>query len=205
HLKFIDSLAFMNSSIDSLAKNLDDKKKIQLHNFCKENKFRKNKFKLLSKKGIYPYEYMNSREKYDENKLPPREAFYSNLTGKHISRKDYRHAKKIWKKFDIKSMKQYTELYNTVDVLLLHDVFTEFRKVCYKAYGLDPLWYVSAPGLSWDAMLKLTEVKLETLSDPTMYSIFERGIRGGVCHVPKRSSEANHEYLESYDPNQPKK
>src|SRR5699024_2165544 len=59
--------------------------------------------------------------------------------------------------------------------------------------------------LSWDAMLKLTEVKLETLSDPTMYSIFERGIRGGVCHVPKRSSEANHEYLESYDPNQPKK
>src|SRR5699024_5762813 len=150
-------------------------------------------------------EYMDTLDKYNENKLPPKKAFFSKMTGKGISKQDYKHAKKIWKKFNIETLKDYTELYNTVDVLLLHDVFTEFRDVCFKNYGLDPLWYVSAPGLSWNAMLKLTEVKLDTLSDPTMYNIFEKGIRGGICQVSLRHSIANHVYLESYDPQKPTK
>ena len=150
-----------------------------------------DKLSLLTKKGIYPYEYMNSSEKLKETKLPPREAFYSRLIDKGISDEDYEHARKVWETFEMKNLGDYHNLYNQVDVLLLADVFENFRDICIKNYKLDP----AAPGLAWDAALKVTEVKLELLSDMNMLLMVEKGIRGGVSMISNRYGKADNKYM----------
>ena len=102
-------------------------------------------------------------------------------------------------------MKDYHDLYLKTDVLLLADVMTEFRRTCKKAYGLEAFHYYTSPGLALDAMLKYTEAKLDLISDPDMYLMIEKGIRGGVSSCMKRYSEANHKYLDNYDPKKPNK
>ena len=112
----------------------------------------------------------------------------------------------MWKEFGCKTIRDYLELYNKFDALLLADVFENFRDVCMKHYELDPAWYYTAPGLAWDAALKCTNTKLELLSDPDMVLMFKSGIRGGVSTISKRYAEANNKYMgESYDPNKPTK
>ena len=96
-----------------------------------------------------------------KQRLPPKEAFYSKLTGEDITEEDYQHAQTVWKEFNIESMKDYHNLYNLSDVLLLGDVFENFRNICMTHYGLDMAWYFSAPGLAWDAALTITKIKLE--------------------------------------------
>ena len=118
-------------------------------------------------------------DKLAEAALPLKEAFYSKLNDEQISDEDYEHAKKIWKEFNMKTLMEYHELYNISDVLLLADVFENFRDVCIKHYNLDPAWYLTAPGLAWDAMLKTTKVKLELLTDIDMLLMIKNGIRGG--------------------------
>ena len=97
---------------------------------------------------------MNSDERMEETQLPPKEAFYSKLSGEGITDADYAHAQKVWNVFDCKTMGDYHDLYCLTDVLLLADVFEHFREMCHKNYGLDPAHYYTTPGLSWDAMLK---------------------------------------------------
>ena len=128
-----------------------------------------NKFILLLRKGVYPYEYMDSWEKFDENTLPHKEGFYSNLYLQDISDKDYTHAQKVWDVFKIKNLGEYHDLYVQTDTLLLADVFENFRNMCLNIYELDPVCFVSAPGLAWQACLKKTEVKLELLTDYDRY------------------------------------
>ena len=101
---------------------------------------------------------MDSPEKLKETQLPPKEAFYSRLNNEDISDENYAHARKVWKTFKMKSMRDYYDLYNRVDVVLLADVFENFRDICIKNYNLDPAYYYTAPGLAWDAVLKVTEV-----------------------------------------------
>ena len=113
---------------------------------------------LLLRKGVYPYDYMDGFEKLQETKLPPREAFYSTLTDEGVSQADYEHAQQVWKEMGITSMREYHNLYLKTDVLLLCDVFENFRDVCMKHNQLDPAWYLSAPGLTYDAALKFTGV-----------------------------------------------
>ena len=96
-------------------------------------------------------------------------------------------------------MKGYGDLYLKSDVLLLADVFEKFRNNSFKNYGLYPSHYFSVPGLSWDAMLKMTKIKLELISDPDIYIFFERGMRGRVSNISNRYSKANNQYLKSYD------
>ena len=98
--------------------------------------------------------------------MKPKEAFYSKLMGEGITDEDYQHVHTVWKEFNIESMKVYHNLYNLSDVLLLADVFENFRNICMNHHGLDPAWYYSAPGLAWDAALKIKKVQLELLSDP---------------------------------------
>ena len=124
-----------------------------------------NKFILLPRKGIYPYEDMDNWRKIDETTLPPKEAFYSNLNLENISDKDYAHAQKVWKVFEIKNRGDYHDLYVKSDTLLLPDVFENFRNMCLKIYKLDPVYFVSAPGLAWQVCVKKTEVKLELITD----------------------------------------
>ena len=200
-LCFIDSFKFMGKSLDELVNNLDEK------DFVNTNKFYTGEqLKLLKRKGVYPYEWLDSIDKLNETQLPPKKAFFSKLTGQGISNKDYKHAQKVWKTFNMKTMRDYHNLYNKTDVLLLADVFENFRKVCKKNYDLDPCWYYTAPGLSWDACLKLTKINLELLTDPDMLLMFEKGIRGGISMISTRHGKANNIYMgERFDRNRPSK
>ena len=194
-LRFIDSYKLMPSSLDQLVENLDK-------NCCvNTGKFYKGKqLSLLMRKGVYPYEYASSCARFDDKQLPPKEAFYSKLTDKDISDDDYKHAHAVWAEFGMKTFKDYHDLYNKSDVLLLADVFENFRDVCMKNYQLDPAWYYTAPGLAWDACLKKTGVELELLSDPDMLLMFEKGIRGGISMISNRHGKANNSYMDDeYD------
>ena len=123
----------------------------------------------------------------------------------HISLKDYLTCEKIWDKFDIKDMGDYHDHYLKKDVLLLADVFEKFIDTCLKFYKLDPCHYFSSPGLSWDAMLKMTGVKLENISDIDKYLFIEKGLRGGIFYIVKRYAKANNKYMNDYDSKKPSK
>ena len=148
-IRFIDSFKFMSDSLENLVNNLPD----DAFNILEEC-YKGEKLSLVKRKGVYPYEYMDSLERFKENKLPPKEAFYSRLTGEGISDEDLKHAEKVWKVFGMKTLQDYHDLYNVTDVLLLADVFENFRNVCMENYKLDPAHYFTAPGLAWDACLK---------------------------------------------------
>ena len=118
-----------------------------------------------------------------------------------ISRIDYRHAEKVFNKFNIKNLREYHDLYVQSDTLLLTDVFENFRNMCIKFYGVDPVYFLSAPGLTWQACLKKTSVKLELITDVYMLLMIEKGIRGGICHSVYRHAKANNKYMKTYNKN----
>ena len=180
-IRFIDSFKFMAASLDSIVNNLPEDAFNNLKKY-----YTGDKLSLVKRKGVYPYEYMDSLERFKETKLPPKEAFYSKLTEEDISDEDYTHAKKVWKEFKMEHFQDYHNLYNKTDVLLLADVFESFRDICIKNYKLDPAHYFTAPSLSWDACLKMSGVKLELLSDVDMLLMMEKGIRGGVSMISNR-------------------
>ena len=187
---FKDSLKFMSSSLEVLVNNLP---KDAFKNLLKY--FTPKQAEILKQKGFYPYEYMSSEEKFNDTKIPPREAFYSKLSGKGITEKDYKHVGDVWNTFNMKTFLEYHELYNITDVLLLADVFENFRDLCLKIYGLDPVYYFTAPQLAWDACLKMTNINLELLSDGDMLLMFEEGIRGGISIISNRYGKANNKYM----------
>ncbi|KAL9988938.1 hypothetical protein ACROYT_G003434 [Oculina patagonica] len=195
HLTFIDSFQFMSSSLEKLVSNLP-KESLKYTSEIFESK----QLNLMSRKGIYPYDYMDSFDKFNE-KLPKKEDFYSILNDEHISNDDYKHAQNVWKTFKIKNMGEYHDLYLKSDVLLLADVFESFRKTCLKYYKLDPCHYFSSPGLSWDSMLKMTDIKLELMTDIDMYQFIEKGMRGGISYIANRYGKANNKYMKEYDEN----
>ena len=191
----------MSASLDSLVNNLPK----DAFNSVKREYEGKN-LELLTRKGVYPYDYMHTPEKLKETELPPKEAFYSKLNNEDISDEDYAHAKKVWKAFEMKTLEDYHNLYNKLDVLLLADVFENFRDICIKNYNLDPAHYYTAPGLAWHAALKITDVKLELLSDIDMLLMAEKGIRGRVSMVSNRYGKANNKYMgNSFDASEPSK
>ena len=199
HLTFIDSFQFMSSSLEKLVSNLPRK----LFKYTSQV-FEGDEFDLMVKKGVYPYDYIDSFEKFKEQ-LPSKEDFYSILNDKHIEDKDYQHAQNVWNTFNIKNMGEYHDLYLASDILLLADVFENFRKTCLKYYKLDPCHYFTSPGLSWDAMLKMTNIKLELMTDIDMFQFIEKGLRGGISYIANRYGEANNKYMKEYDEKTPSK
>ena len=195
-LRFIDSLNFLQGSLDSLVKATPKSELKITSSFS-------NGSDLLYKKGIYPYEYMDSFEKFSETSLPPKESFYSKLNDEHITEDEYAHAKTVWETFECKTLGDYHNLYVKTDVALLADVFENFRKLCLQQYGLDPAHYFTSPGLSWDALLKKTGVELELFTDHEMHMFVERGIRGGISMVSKRHAKANNPLVSDYDESKP--
>ena len=135
---------------DISAKSIDEliKKLPRTYKFCNGNL---NKFVLLLRKGVYPYEYMDSQERFNETSLPPKESFYKEL---NLEDKDYLHAQKVWNEFEIRNLGEYHDLYVQTDTLLLADVYEKFRDKCIERYRLDPSYFLSAPGLAWQACLK---------------------------------------------------
>ena len=119
---------------------------------------------MLEGKGVAPYEYMDNWERFIETILPPQKAFYSELNLENITDKDYTHNKKVWEVSGIRNLDEYHDLYAQTDTLLLEDIFENFRNMCLNIYELDPAYFVSAPGLAWQASLKKTGVKLELLN-----------------------------------------
>ena len=160
-----------------------------------------NKFITLLRKGVYPYEYMDEWNKFDEKELPVKESFYSNLMMGDISDTDYKHANNVFKKFDIKNLGEYNDLYVRSGTLLLADVFENFRNACMKNYELDPAHFLSLPGLAWQACLKKTNVELELITDHDRLLMIEDGIRGGICHAIQRYAKANNKCMNDYNKN----
>ncbi|XP_044005508.1 uncharacterized protein LOC122850422 [Aphidius gifuensis] len=163
--RFIDSYKFMASSISTLANELEDKDKSISLSFCNNLE----EFKLITKKRIFPYDYIDSWEKFNEEQLPSKLDFYSQLNEEHISEIDYNHACKDWKKFNIKN--------------------------------LDPDHYFTLPGLSFNAMLKYTEIELELITDADKLLFIEGGFRGGLSQCSHRHVIANNKYMSEYNPN----
>ena len=158
-----------------------------------------DKFVMLLRKGVYPYEYIDEWDKFNEKVLPGKDSFYSNLTLENISEVDFAHANSVFKKFNINNLGEYYDLYVRSDTLLLVDIFENFRQSCLENYELDPARFVSLPGLAWQACLKKTNVELESLTDYDMLLMVEEGIRGGICHAIQRYGKANNKYMNDYD------
>ena len=200
HLTFIDSFQFMSSSLDKLVSNLPAEA-LKYTN----KKFKGKKFELMTRKGVYPYDYMDSFEKFNKTELPTKEEFYSILNNEHITDEDYSHAQNVWNIFQLQTMGEYHNLYLKSDILLLADVFENFRKTCLQYYKLDPCHYFTSPGLSWDAMLKMTNIKLELMTDIDMFQFIEKGMRGGISYIANRYGKANNKYMREYDEKAPSK
>ena len=178
HLTFIDSFQFMSSSRDKLVSNLPKDDLIYT-----SKAFKGKRLNLMSQIGVYPYDFMDSFEKFNQTELPNKDQFYSILNDQHITDDEYDHANKVWNTFMIKTMGEYHDLYLVSDMLLLTDVFENLRKTCMQYYKLDPCHYFTSPGLNWDAMLKMTNIKLELMTDIDMFQFIEKGMHGGVFYI----------------------
>ena len=145
---------------------------------------------------------MDNWGKFNETSLPSKEPFYSNLNMEDIDDIDYRHGNNVFNKFKLNNLGDYHDLYVQSDTLLLADVFKNFRDMCLKEYELDPVHFLSLPGLAWQACLKKTNIELELLTDYDMLLMVEKGIRGGICHSIQRYAKANNKYMKSYNNNE---
>jgi hypothetical protein len=175
NLVFIDSIQFMASSLEDLVSNLSPE------DFRIVGKRWKGEdFNLVTQKGMFPYEFLDDISKLSTEGLSSKDKFYSSLYESEVKEEDYQRAQKVWDHFKMKTMKDYHDLYLETDVLLLADVFENFRRTCLENYKLDPAHYVSAPSLSWDAFLKKSGENIELVSDMDMFQFFEKGMRGGT-------------------------
>ena len=173
------------------------------------------KFRLMIRKGVYPNEYMDGWEKFEEVGLPPKDAFYSGLNMKSISDQDYEHPQQVWNTMEKKTLGCYDYTYLKTEILLLADVFGAFRNTCFKNYKLDPAHFYTAPALAWQALLKTAaeycenekrpkdcelcseEFRLGLLTDIDMLLMFEKSIRGGITQAVKRYARASNKYLKN--------
>ena len=199
-LRFIDSIKFMSAGLGNLVSNLE-KDRFR----CISKFYGGMRLSLLLRKGVFPYDYMSELSKLNDTFLPDIKGFYNRLNDEGISTEDYTHARNVWNEFNCKTLRDYHDLYLKSDVLLLADVFETFRDLCMLNYKLDPSHYYTAPGLAWEAALFKTGVKLDLLTDPDMYLMVERGIRGGISMISHRHSTANNKYMKNYNFNKESK
>ena len=173
-IKIIDSLAFLQSKLDSLSKDLDDNLKI-----ITKNRFQ-NKFEMVNKKlENFPYNYVNPENLENEN-LPDKKYFYNMLKLKDIDDKDYKIVKEFYKNMKFKNVREYLECYLKSDITLLSDVFNNFRKIIFDNLGLDPVKYISAPSLTKDCALKYSKCKIEDIKDVSIFQFVRKSIMGGL-------------------------
>ena len=155
----------------------------------------------MLRKGVCPYEYMDSWERFNETSLPSKEDFYSNLNMENIDDIDYRHGNNVFKIFKLENLEDYHDLYLQSDTLLLA-VFQNFRDMCVKVYELDCTHFLSLSGLAWQACLKKSNKELELLTGCAMLLMVEEGIRGGICHSIYRYAKADNKYMKNYNYNE---
>ena len=199
NLRFLDSYQFMSAKLEELVSLLLKSGK---HNFRHTTKYMGDS-DIVFAKGVFPYSYMTCREKFLETKLPPIEAFYDKLRDEILDENDYARAREIWQSFKIQSLQQYHDHYLVSDVLLLADVFENFRNSVFNKHNLDCLHFVTLPSLAWVTALKYTGVKLDLITDPSAYLMIENSMRGGIATISQRHAVANNPCLEDYDANKP--
>lgn len=198
-LRFLDSFRFMASSLAKLGEDLEP----QQFNEVRKHFSDEREFEYMRKKGIFPYSYVDCLDKLNETQLPDKEDFYDSLTKQDVTDEDYNRAKEVWDLFRCQTLGDYSDVYLKSDVLLLADIFENFREICLKTYGLDPAQYFTAPGLSWDAMLRFTGIELELLTDIDMFHFFKKSIRGGISQCVERKHIANNEFLTNFNAAEP--
>jgi hypothetical protein len=184
---FLDSFQFLSSSLATLAGTLDhlpitEKRLKALYPAISDS--------VIRRKGVFPYSYFNSLSRLEESSLPPISAFKDDLTGAECTPAEYAHAERAWSEFQCSNFRMYATRYMNLDIYLLADVFEEFRRVSLREDGLDPVHFVSLPGLSYMACFKRTGETIDLLQDIDMVRLFERGIRGGLTFVNKHQVEA---------------
>ena len=188
-IKIIDSLAFLQSNLDELSKDLDDDLKI-----ITKNHFQ-NKFEIVNKKlENFPYNYVNPVTLKDEN-LPDKKHFYNMLKLKDITDKEYKLVKKFYENMKFKNLREYLECYLKSDITLLADIFNNFRKIIFDNLGLDPVKYISAPSLTKDCALKYSKCKIENIKDVSIFQFVKKSVMGGL-------SNSINPYLKIDDENQ---
>ena len=200
-----DSWNFLSSPLDTLVSTLDKK----THKFPilrqtklvqdKKGEIDEKKVNLLLSKGCYPYEYAKC---YDDllncKKFPPHKAFYSSLREKNISIQEYNRGQEVFDVFECDSLATYMDIYCELDVLLLAEVFTKFRKSIFEQFEIDATNFISLPALSLQCFLKYSKVKFELLTDRAMYDMIRNHVRGGLSFVGQRLILTKH-YLKKHN------
>ncbi|XP_066600744.1 uncharacterized protein [Prorops nasuta] len=158
-----------------------------------------NAFNLLTLKGVFPHDYVKYLNVLNESKLPSRELFYNHLNECEISKNDYTHALKVRNTRNIQNISEYSDLYLKTDVLLLADIFENFRKSCINNYRLHPVHYFSLLSYTWDVILFYTDIKLELITNIDMLTFIERVIRGGLSQCSNTYAKANSKFLSNYN------
>jgi len=143
---------------------------------------------LVLAKSVYPYSYMTFREKFDETKLPPIEEFYDQLNDEPLKIGDYERAQKTWEHFGMQTLQNYHDHYLLSNVLLLADVFENFRNTIMKEHNLDCLHFLTLPSLAWTSALKCTGVELDLITDLDAYLMIENSMRDARWHCHDISS-----------------
>lgn len=192
-LRFVDTYRFMSSSLSELANTLSKEKFVHT-----KKAFPEKDISLITRKGVYCYDYTDSWEKLEELHLPPKEVFYNSLEERKVTDSDYSHARDVWDAFNCGCLGDYSDVYLLIDVLILSDVFENFRDLSMSNYELDCAYYITLPSLTFDAMLKFTKVELELFKDYDKYLFIERGIRGGITSCIKKYAKANIPKLEDH-------
>jgi hypothetical protein len=201
-LQFKDSYGFMTASLETLASNLVKAKGEEGFKYTKQvfSKLYDDKWKMLLRKGVYPYEYMDGFNKFNDKQLPPIESFFSKLKNDGIKTEDYEYAQKVWEEMNVKNMGEYTDLYMLLDGCLLADIFEEFRKMVINDHKLDPVNYLTAPSLFNDILYYSTKKEVKNIKDIDKLLMFEKAKRGGNCTTgADRYVRANNKYMKEYD------
>jgi hypothetical protein len=212
--RFIDSIKFLPASLEKLIES-SKKSNIKfkyIQKFMKQiyPEIKEEQLNLLFQKGEYPYEYVDSVNKFSETSLPPIEAFFSSLRNRSITIEQYQHAQNVWNSFNCKTFLDYHKLYLYIDVLGLADVFETFRKTFINDFKLDPINFISLPAYGDEAMLLMMKkkkkykkegIKLFTLRE--LYEDVNAFTNGGICHISKRYHKANNKYCSNFDKSKP--
>ena len=156
-------------------------------------------FAFMTRKEVYPYEYMDSFERFQEPQLPPKEVFYSSLMEEDISEIDNTNAERVFNHFGMTDLEDYHNFYLLTGVLLLANVLENFKDVCLQYYGLDLAYNYTSPGLSRQAVLKMMDVELDLLTNIDQHLFIKDVISGGVEMISHQYTPASALWMENYD------
>lgn len=194
-LRFIDSYLFLSESLSSLTLTMNNKCPMYEHFNIKT--FPNGDFHKNPRKQFLPYEYLTSLDRLEEKTFPPASCFFNSLRNEGISDEDYAYAKQVFESLKRRSLCDYLVYYLSCDVFLLQDIFQNFRETSMKQFHLDPLWFSTLGGLSFESCKLKIKQRVYLIEDPLILQLFIKDIRGGVCNAIHRFAESNNKYLKA--------